>query len=269
MAKKITTKTTKKKSSAVKKKVVTKKKTTKAKPSPFKSKLGHDPLAWITGGDADELGLSFDDIDTNTGQLDQVLSPVSENIVEKETSFHQPATEPEVIESVSSSIQNSAPADEGWGLFDDEDDVTATINSPQIEEVSDDGTWGLFGDDEATSSSSMPVGEGVAWGLFGDDVSDNSDVDHDALVIILPSVFSVASIKNVFHEFESVVNKNHDVIVDASQVETMDATGLQLLYAGQKELQRHDCKMVIKDASERVELLSKSTFINEIIGVLG
>ncbi|MCK4707148.1 MAG: STAS domain-containing protein, partial [Gammaproteobacteria bacterium] len=280
MVKKTTSKTAKKKKSTVKKKTLPKKKVatkkkaatkTKARAtvrkSPFKSKLGHDPLAWITGDDASELGLTFDEIGSNksvSDALDEILPISHESVAEtiepvvEEVSIEQPVIE---ISAASDDM------DQGWGLFDDDVAVeTVAISNSAKEEVSDDGSWGLFGDDEDTTSDSLPVGEGTAWGLFEDDLAAGTEVDHDALIICLPATFNVAAINNVFREFEEIVNKNHDVIVDASEVETIDAVGLQLLYASHKELQRNDCKMVIRDASERVELLSKSTFINDIIG---
>jgi anti-anti-sigma regulatory factor len=268
MAKKAAEKNIKKKKATVKKKTSTKKKVSakaSAKKSPFKSKLGHDPLAWITGEDASDLGLSFDEIEADSSQhveaLDQIVpAEVSEPVASEVTA------ETVIIEEAVVEEKVSVNADEGWGLFEDDD---VPIGATTKEEVSDDGSWGLFGDDEATTSDSLPIGEGTAWGLFADEAAEDSIVDYDALTIHLPANFNVAGINEVFHEFEAVVSKNQDVIVDASNVDTVDAIGLQLLYAGHKELQKHGCKMVIKDASDRVELLSKSTFINEIIGISG
>lgn len=283
MVKKTTSKTTKKKSSTVKKKAVpnkkvpAKKKPVKKKPAskakaqssasktPFKSKLGHDPLAWITGDDASELGLSFDEVGSNDSiQVDSFdqITPATESVVNPV----EQVSEKEPI-STSGTAVNNDEKNQTWGLFED-NDVPPESVSTQAEEISDDGSWGLF-EDEASSSDLLPVGEGVAWGLFEDEAAIDTVIEHDAVTIILPATFNVSEISKVFHEFEEIVNKNHDVIVDASEVETIDAVGLQLLYASHKELQKNDCKMVIKDASERVELLSKSTFINQVIGISG
>lgn len=268
MAKKAAEKNIKKKKIPVKKKASTKKKVSaksNIKKSPFKSKLGHDPLAWITGEDASDLGLSFDEIESNSSQnldaLEQVVpAEISEPILS------ETIAEPINVEEPVVEVKPTVDVNAGWGLFED-DDTSISVNAK--EEVSDDGSWGLFGDDEDTTSDSLPVGEGTAWGLFADEEAEDTVVDHDALIIHLPANFNVANISDVFHEFETVVSKNHDVVVDASSVDTVDAIGLQLLYAGHKELQKHGCKMVIKDASDRVELLSKSTFINELIGISG
>ena len=284
MVKKKATKTTKKKSSTVTKKVPAKKKVApkkkakaKIKKSPFKSKLGHDPLAWITGDDASELGLTFDNIesniDTSSNALDQILpsTPVAES-----TDFSEPEASEEqsnsFIEEVadvaesSNDISTQAKVDTtsdilddgSWGLFDDDED-----ESPALPVTADDGSWGLFGDDDSSSD------EGVAWGLFEDELGTDTDIDHDALTIYLPATFNVSQVSKVYHEFEEVISKNHDVIVDATDIETIDASGLQLLFAGRKELQKNGCKMVIKDGSKRVDLLSKSSFINELIGISG
>ena len=271
MAKKSTVKTTAKKTAAktTKKKTPATIKKHKAKPkaSPFKSKLGHDPLAWITGEEASDLGVSFDDIDakvdTINDQIDQILPP-SEALTPVEM-------EPVTVEPAAKNIQHesepeSIDSDDGsWGLFGD--DEPAVIET-KIESVdSDDGSWGLFGDD--SEDKPLPVGEGVAWGLFADENATDTVVDHDAITVHLPSAFNVAEISKIYHEFDEQINKDHDVVVDASDVETIDATGLQLLFACQKELQRRGCKMIIKDASAKAELLSSSSFINELLGMAG
>lgn len=279
MAKKSTTKTTKKKTATAVKKVPAKKKTAtkkkaKAKKSPFKSKLGHDPLAWITGDDASELGLSFDDIESSSSSsaLDEIIPavPVAEDSIEVNEVAAEPKTEPvSAIEQnvASETVADTAPpvSDDGsWGLFDSEEETPVTAQP----ETSDDGSWGLFGSEEAEASDSS-TDEGIAWGLFEDELATDTDIDHDALTIHLPASFNVSEISKVYHEFEKIISKNHDVIVDASDIETIDAVGLQLLFAGRKELQKNGCKMVIKDGSKRVDLLSKSSFINELIGISG
>ncbi len=275
MAKKSTTKTTKKKTAAAVKKVPAKKKTAtkkkaKAKKSPFKSKLGHDPLAWITGDDATELGLSFDDIESSSSSsaLDEIIPAVQ--VAEDSIEVNEVAAEPvSVIEQnvASETVADTAPpvSDDGsWGLFGSKEETPVTAQS----ETSDDGSWGLFGSEEAEASDSS-TDEGIAWGLFEDELATDTDIDHDALTIHLPASFNVSVISKVYHEFEEIISKNHDVIVDASDIETIDAVGLQLLFAGRKELQKNGCKMVIKDGSKRVDLLSKSSFINELIGISG
>lgn len=247
------------------KKRITNKKAAASKPgkSPFKSKLGHDPLAWISGDDAEDLGIAYDDIDAKRdtlAQLEQVLPSVDK------TEENAESNDIEETQTLS--------ADEGWGLFDDEpvekanDASLSEENSGQeaatsyAPVASDDGSWGLFGDEPA---SELPVGEGVAWGLFAED--DDATVEHDAIIINLPAVFNVAEVSRVYHELDNYLHKNHDLIIDASQVETIDASGLQLLFAVQKELKKRDCKMVLKDTSERTNVLSRSSFINELIGI--
>jgi len=274
---KATTKKTKKPAAkTTKKKAATTRKKQKAKPraSPFKSKLGHDPLAWITGEDASDLGVSFDDIEakleSTQDQFDQVIPPLetvvhaeSEPVIaEPSVENVQPDSEPVVVESKSESIDSD---DGSWGLFGDDEPETIETKSASVN--SDDGSWGLFGDD--SEDKSLPVGEGVAWGLFVDESGTDSAVDHDAITIHLPAAFNVAEISKIYHDFDVEINKDHDVVVDASEVEVIDATGLQLLFACQKELQRRGCKMVIKDASEKVELLSSSSFINELLSLAG
>ena len=247
-------------------KSVTKKtRTHKTTPSPFKSKLGHDPLSWINGEDAQELGISFDDIESN---VDETPYIPEEKILPKADVYEEPA---EVRTEVASAPvkQDTAPvenlADQGWGLFDDDIDVPGPeVHETQAEVISDDGTWGLFGDEPA-----LPVGEGVAWGLFSDEFAEDSTVDSSAQVINLPAVFNVAEMDKYYHQFERLINEEHDVIVDASETENIDACGLQLLYASHKALQKRNCKLVMKDSSEKIGLLSKASFINEILGING
>ncbi|MDH5392532.1 MAG: STAS domain-containing protein [Gammaproteobacteria bacterium] len=246
MAKKSVKKTTKK-VAAKKKSTAAKKVMAKPKKSPFKSKLGHDPLSWITGEDANEYGVSFDDIGSGSEAAVNKVSGIKPDIT--------------VVEN------ENALADEGWGLFDDEPSIVA---SSEEESNSDDGSWGLFSaDDDSATDSALPVGEGVAWGLFEENTPVDSDVDSDALVVNLPAAFNVAHINKVYHDFEMVIDKSSDIIVDASEVETIDATGLQLLFATQKELQKRDCKLVIKDASEKIELLSSSSFLSNLLNISG
>jgi len=263
-AKKTTAKTTKKKSSVVKKKL-------KPKSSPFKSKLGHDPLAWITGEDASDLGVSFDEIDSklkdSASQMDQVLPAVDLTDTQKQPETHNEPVHEETTDVTPAESFDSDDA--SWGLFsDDEPEEKSSVVEAITESVeSDDGSWGLFGDE--SEDKPLPVGEGIAWGLFADESDINVDVDHDAITIHLPATFNVAEISKVYHDFEEQIMKDHDIVVDASEVEAIDATGLQLLFACQKELQRRGCKMVIKDASAKAELLSSSSFINELLGMAG
>jgi len=247
----------------------------KAKSTPFKSKLGHDPLAWISGDDAADLGISFDDIEANVEQtldeLEQIIPSVSTEPViddvttdETESSALEPAIETKSSKPVEEPTEETA--NQGWGLFDDEPESEPVIEVPAepekaAEVVSDDGSWGLFGDDEPQP----PVGEGVAWGLFADE--DDVTVDHDAVEIRLPSTFSVSEISKIYHDIDLKIHENHDMILDASEVELIDAAGLQLLFSVQIELKKHDCKLVIKDASDNIEALSNSSLIREIVGV--
>jgi len=280
MVKKKTEKTTKKKrASSVKKTSAKKKSADKAKTSPFKSKLGHDPLAWITGDDASELGLKFDEIEANSeetiSELDQILPAASASANNADTDHSEANEIAEEIQQVAAVEATPEPEselpDDSWGLFADDDEdadiVVAGQSSTFSETASDDGSWGLFGD-EASASETNPD-EGVAWGLFEDELAVDTNIDHDALTLHLPVNFNVSEVSKVFHEFESLVAKSHDVVIDATDIETIDATGLQLLFAGRRELQKNGCKMVIKDASKRVDLLSKSSFINELIGISG
>ena len=282
MAKKSTSKTSAKKPAAktTKKKSTINKKKLKAKPkaSPFKSKLGHDPLAWITGEEASDLGVSFDDIDAKVEstkeEMDQILPSVDNSIyAESEqtsietTALSESQKEASEAENIPESIEST---DGSWGLFDDdqESDKSNHIEAESKSNSPDnDDSWGLFDDDPETSS--LPIGEGVAWGLFADESATSPEVDHDAIIIHLPAAFNVSEISKIYHDFDEHMNKDHDVVVDASEVETIDATGLQLLFACQKELQQRGCKMIIKDASEKAELLSSSSFINELIGMAG
>lgn len=264
----------------VKKAKTTKKATTaakkiaqKTKPSPFKSKLGHDPLSWINGADAQELGISFDDIESHTEQkleqLDHIIPPSASELVSENVSAEIIVSE----EIISSSPVLDNDATQGWGLFDDEI-IPVQANVSQEEVISDDGSWGLFGDDAdnnvtATAQSVCPVGEGIAWGLFGDEAEADPYIDSSAPVIRLPAVFNVAEIDRIYHEFEKLIEQGDDVVVDAKQMEVIDACGLQLLYASQKELQRRNCKLVIKDTSNKIALLSRASFINEVLGING
>jgi len=278
MAKKNAEKTTKKKKTSSVKKTSTKKKAVdKAKTSPFKSKLGHDPLAWITGDDASELGLKFDDIEVNSEQtineLDQILpaTSASDNTTNtnhsEENAFIEETQQATVVETAAE--PEPVLPDDSWGLFEDDDAdiVVAGQSSSSSETTSDDGSWGLFGDDSPESDKNPD--EGIAWGLFEDELAVDINIDHDALTLHLPVNFVVSEVSKVFHEFEELISKSHDVVIDATDIETIDATGLQLLFAGRRELQKNGCKMVIKDASKRVDLLSRSSFINELIGISG
>lgn len=268
-----TRKTTTKKVSRKKKSTAKKATVKKARSTPFKSKLGHDPLAWITGDDAADLGISYDEIESRTEatlkQLDQVIpaeEPVEKNpgINEQEAIETETAVVP--LENTDTKIADQQPsvedmAAQGWGLFDDEpEDETTEIK----QETVSDGSWGLFDEEE----SSLPVGEGVAWGLFSDEDSV-AEVEHDAIVIPLPEAFTVASVSKLYHDIDLQIHENHDMVLDAKDVETIDAAGLQLLFAVQKELKRHDCRLVLKDANEKLEVLSKSSFINDIVGMSG
>ena len=280
MAKKSTEKTTKKKRTRSVKKTSTKKRAAdKAKSSPFKSKLGHDPLAWITGDDANELGLKFDDIEINTDQtineLDQILPTATASDKNTDTNHSEVTafTEETQQSTVVETAAEPEPVipDDSWGLFEDDDDgedIVVAGQSPSFSETaSDDGSWGLFGGDSAGSDKNPD--EGIAWGLFEDELAFDTNIDHDALTLHLPVNFVVSEVSKVFHEFEDLISKSHDVVIDATDIETIDATGLQLLFAGRRELQKNGCKMVIKDASKRVDLLSRSSFINELIGISG
>lgn len=276
MVKKTTAKTTKKKSSIVKKKPKSK---IKPKSSPFKSKLGHDPLAWITGEDASELGVRFDELDSklsnSSSQVDQILPAVDSQDHQGNQAVPLPedvsvSEEETSVEPVVSTVEAIDSDDGSWGLFgDDEPEEKSIAVEARVESVdSDDGSWGLFGND-GQEEKSLPVGEGIAWGLFSDESGADADVDHDAIIIHLPATFNVSEIRKVYHDFDDHILKDHDIVVDASDVETIDATGLQLLFACQKELQKRGCKMVIKDASAKAELLSSSSFINELLGMAG
>ncbi|MDH5517295.1 MAG: STAS domain-containing protein [Gammaproteobacteria bacterium] len=255
-----TTKTTavKKKSPAVKKHKIAVKK------SPFKSKLGHDPLSWITGEDASEFGISFDDIDAKVRSAVDIADGVAKDIEQDQISTlsHQETEVAAEVNTVTEKTVNVA-ADDGWGLFDDEPLIT---ESPAVQ--ANDASWGLFEDEKATEKS-LPVGEGVAWGLFAENTPEDTSIDAEALTILLPAAFNVANINKVYHEFEEVIHKEIDIVVDAKEVETMDATGLQLLYVAQRELQKRSCKLVVKDASEKIELLSTSSFINNVLDIAG
>lgn len=243
-----------------------KKQVKKAKPTPFKSKLGHDPLSWLNGEDAQEMGISFNDIKSDKDQLEKVLPEISSNDSEEQATAE---LAPEIVQVIETDVQQESLADQSWGLFDDDDDIsTAVTIETKAEVISDDGTWGLFGNDEPESPG-LPVGEGIAWGLFASDITEDSTVDGSAQIIHLPSVFNVASMDKLYHEFERLINEEHDVIVDASEIEIIDACGLQLLYASHKELQKRSCKLVMKDASEKIGLLSRASFINEILGING
>ena len=248
----------------------------KAKSTPFKSKLGHDPLAWISGDDAADLGISFDDIDAKVEQtldeLEQIIPavPAEPNVIEEAGGTNdKDVIEPDVDIETPISIEETSSVvapdvDQGWGLFDDEPEPVAITAVKEMEEViSDDGSWGLFGDEEPKP----PVGEGVAWGLFADEGDGDVSVDHDATSIRLPATFSVSEISKLYHDIDIRIHENHDMVLDASAVEIIDAAGLQLLYSVQKELNRHDCKLVIKDANDNLESLSKSSLIKEIVGV--
>lgn len=265
-----TTRTTKKavKKTAKKRGVSKSDANKKARSTPFKSKLGHDPLAWISGDDAADLGISFDDIDSKVeetlDQLEQVVPSTQPEAAEVENNVATQVDVEEVKTVESETLVDNSLADQGWGLFDDEPEEV--VEKP-VELVSDDGSWGLFGEDESTDYTSAPIGEGVAWGLFADDSVGDAEVEHDAINIVLPSTFNVAEVAKVYHDIDVEIHKNHDIVLDASGVETIDAAGLQLLFAVQKELKRHDCKLVIKDAADKLEVLSKSSLINEIVGV--
>lgn len=257
MAKK-STKTNTKKTAVKKKKPALKKPKVAVKKSPFKSKLGHDPLSWITGEDASEFGLSFDDIEAKVGVSTKLAA---DDAADESTTGLPYTTSESEPEPVSEPVEKAVDTNDGWGLFDDEPVITETVA-----ETPDDSSWGLF-DSEETTKESLPVGEGIAWGLFEEEAADDASIDAEALTISLPVTFNVASISKLYHDFEEVIYKSLDVVVDASEVETIDATGLQLLYAAQKELQKHGSKLVVKDASEKIELLSTSSFINNVLDI--
>lgn len=262
-----------KKTKTVKKtatKPVSKKKDTKKSVSPrpiSKSKLGHDPLSWINGEDAQELGISFDDIQSDEMQMIKQAAPLLPDIdCDNAESDELELNVAEVNNVSKDSTVSAEPEDQGWGLFDDDISVAPVIEA-KSEVISDDGVWGLFADDD-TEAQNFPLGEGVAWGLFEEsDQAHDSTIDGSAQIIHLPGVFNVASMDKIYHEFERLINEDHDVIVDASETEVIDACGLQLLYAAQKELQKRNCKLVMKDASENIFLLSRSSFVNEILGI--
>jgi len=277
-SKKTTTKKSARKKAVSRKSPAKKEINKKAKSTPFKSKLGHDPLAWISGDDAADLGIAFDDIDANVEQtleeLEQIIPAkpsepfVAEATVEDIENTTSEAIEGNEAETVTAEVgaDTTTDASQGWGLFDDEPTQTLEIETesePAPAVVSDDGSWGLFGDEEPQP----PVGEGVAWGLFADEGEGDAEVEHDAINIRLPAAFNVSEISKTYHDIDLKIHENHDIVLDASDVEVIDAAGLQLLYSVQKELKRHDCKLVIKDANENIESLSNSSLIREIVGV--
>ena len=119
----------------------------KAKSTPFKSKLGHDPLAWISGDDAADLGISFDDIEANVEQtldeLEQIIpsvpaEPDIDNVDTDDTESSAPETAVETESTIPVETEN-----QGWGLFDDEPESeteVAAVEEKATEVISDDGS---------------------------------------------------------------------------------------------------------------------------------
>ena len=134
----------------------------------LESKLGHDPLAWISGND---------DVVSNSNivvEPDVVTQPVVEVIVH------------DVVESVSEEPQH-------------ESDVQAEVEIVRDEEIAD----------------------------FND--------EKDKSMLHLPDVFGIAQAEVVYDEISKMLVSEDDIKIDASLVETVDASALQLLMSLIKE----------------------------------
>ena len=173
-------------------------------------KLGHDPLAWLSGEEIQSLSKINDTVDPMT---------FKETKIENEK-IHVPGIEAE-----------------------------KNIDQPvALEEMTKD-----IDDVKASETGSLPGDE---------DKTQRTNEDDDML--ILPEIFGIAQAEDMHGELSSLLAVSGDIEIDASTIETLDASALQLLIAFIKECKSSGRNVIWKKSSAKID--SAASLLN--IGTL-
>ena len=89
-------------------------------------------------------------------------------------------------------------------------------------------------------------------------VSDPAS-DHDEQIVLAP-VLAIENAKDLYEQFNSIIQKRRNVIINASSVEMIDTAMLQLLIAFVRKLQNQGIKISWIEPSD--ELISRAVLLN-------
>lgn len=90
-----------------------------------------------------------------------------------------------------------------------------------------------------------------------DPESDASN--HDEQIVLAP-VLAIENAKDLYEQFNSIIQKHRNVIINASSVEMIDTAMLQLLIAFVRKLQNQGIKISWIEPSD--ELISRAVLLN-------
>ncbi|MDH5570269.1 MAG: STAS domain-containing protein [Gammaproteobacteria bacterium] len=214
-------KVTKKKAvskTAVKKKVTSKKVARKKSlvNLPLEPKLGHDPLAWITGNE------------------DNVVSRT--NIVVEPEVDVQPVEDETIVDEVISHLAN-----------DDamvEEDVECGTSEQPVAHFEED----------AVIVEEVPVNK----------ITESND-DKDKTMLILPDIFGIAQADVTYQAIKELLSTSDEIKIDASVVETVDASALQLLIALVNECKSQGKKISWHAQSDKINDSAKLLNLTELL----
>lgn len=224
-----------------------------------KAKLGHDPLAWISSDDAQQLGIEQGHADEGVRtQLD--INPDDQ---QKDSEFiaEQTSSDDEIT-----TIQQevSVGEDVAWGLF--ENDTESVQPAVKDDITNEQGiTWGLFDDEPVINDmgeeTDIDAQEGAVWGLFENDGISSNDDSED--IITLPSIFNIAEVDKVYLQIENLLNSGRDIKINTAAVESIDAAGVQLLFVFQQEAKQRGINIHWLNESDSIRVAAKCIFMGQ------
>ena len=82
----------------------------------------------------------------------------------------------------------------------------------------------------------------------GPEVPHNETLKQN--IIQLAQDFTIIGISEVYNVLTAHLEENHDIVIDASNVQSVDTAGLQLLLAFSLELNKRGCDLELRNPSD-------------------